>query len=66
MATSKTKTETETKAEDKKKVYTFRSSNKFLTVAALKVQFIDGKATTDNLEVAKALATIDGVELIEG
>lgn len=61
MATSKT----ETKTAEKKKVYTFRSSNKFLTVSALKVQFIDGKATTTNLEVAKALATIDGVELIE-
>ena len=47
------------------KAYKFKSANKFLTCTALGVQFIDGKATTDNLEVAKALAKIDGVELIE-
>lgn len=49
----------------KKKVYKFKSANKFLSCAGLKVQFINGTATTDNLEVAKALAKIDGVELVE-
>ena len=48
------------------KVYNFKSANKFLTCASLGVQFIDGKASTDNLEVAKMLVKIDGVELVEG
>ena len=56
--------ETKTK-ETKAKVYTFKSVNKYLTCAHLGVQFIDGKATTENLEVAKALAKIEGVELVE-
>ena len=47
------------------KVYKFQSANKFLTCTALGVQFINGKAETENLEVAKALAKIDGVTLIE-
>lgn len=47
------------------KVYTFKSANKYLTCAHIGVQFIDGKATTENLEVAKALAKIEGVELVE-
>ncbi len=68
MAESKTENKvTQKKAESKteNKVYNFISSNKFLTVASLGVQFIDGKASTDDLEVARALATIDGVELVE-
>lgn len=47
------------------KVYNFTSENKFLTVTSLGVQFIDGKASTTDLAVARALATIDGVEHIE-
>lgn len=55
------------KKEEKKveKVYKFTSTNKFLTCAGLGVQFIDGKATTTNLAVAKALVNIAGVELVE-
>ena len=54
--------------EEKKeavKVYNFTSKNSFLSCVALGVQFVSGKASTTNLEVAKALATIDGVELVE-
>lgn len=47
------------------KTYKFKSQNKFLTVSAVDVQFIDGVATTTNLEVAKYLATLDGVEMVE-
>lgn len=47
------------------KVYHFTSKKKFLTCAGLGVQFMDGKASTNNLEVAKALVKIDGVELVE-
>ena len=61
-----------TKAEQAKenagtteKVYRFKSANKCLTYAGLRVQFIDGSATTTNLEVAKALVKVDGVELVE-
>lgn len=58
-----------TKAQTKKaeaKVYNFTSKKKFLTCAGLGVQFMNGKASTSNLEVARALAKIDGVELVEG
>ncbi len=48
-----------------KKVYKFTSANKFLSCVALGVQFINGTASTTNLEVARALAKIDGVKLIE-
>ncbi len=51
--------------EGAKKVYKFTSENKFLSCFALGIQFIDGKASTHNLEVAKALVKIKGVELIE-
>lgn len=56
------------KVEGKKgkaKEYKFTSTNKFLTVSSLGVQFINGKATVTDVEVARALATIDGVELVE-
>lgn len=52
-------------AKEAKKVYTFKAENPFLSCASLGVQFVDGKATTDDLSVARALATIDGVELVE-
>jgi hypothetical protein len=48
-----------------KKVYKFVSDNKFLTCTALGVQFMNGKAETDSLEVAKALVKISGVTMIE-
>lgn len=47
------------------KAYKFVSSNKYLTVSSLGVQFVNGKATVTDLEVARALATIEGVTLIE-
>ena len=47
------------------KVYNFTSTNKFLSCIGLGVQFIDGKASTSNLEVAKELVKLDGVELVE-
>lgn len=54
------------KAKDsKKKVYNLRSSNKFLTVGSLGVQFFNGKYSTTDPEEARALLTIDDVELIE-
>lgn len=54
----------EPKAE-KARVYRFTSTNPYLTVAYLGIQFTDGKAETDNLAVARALAKIGGVELVE-
>lgn len=47
------------------KVYHFTSTNPFLTCAHLGVQFINGKATTKHLEVARQLVKIAGVELVE-
>lgn len=58
--------EQEEKKEDKpKKVYHFTSENPYLTVSAVGVYFSDGKASTDNLSVAKYLAGLEGVELVE-
>ena len=57
--------ETKQAKKEEKKVYKFTSANKFLTCAGLGVQFINGKASTDNLAVAKALVKIKGVELVE-
>lgn len=51
--------------EDAVKVYVFKSKNPYLSCADLGVQFIDGKATTTKLEVARALAKVYGVELVE-
>ena len=47
------------------KVYNFTSTNKFLSCVGLGVQFMNGKASTDSLEVAKELVKIDGVDLVE-
>lgn len=59
----------ETKAKETKgtteKVYKFKSEDKFLSCVALGVQFFNGTASTTNLTVARALAKIDGVTLIE-
>lgn len=58
--------EQEEKKEDKpKKVYHFTSENPYLTVSAVGVYFSNGKASTDNLTVAKYLAGLEGVELVE-
>ena len=61
----------ETKAKEPtkgvtEKVYKFKSADKFLSCVALGVQFINGTASTTNLAVARALAKIDGVTLVEG
>lgn len=47
------------------KVYRFKSANPYLTVANLGIQFRAGKAETSNLNVARALAKVGGVELVE-
>ena len=73
MAETKAKAEqAKEKAEQAKeskgtteKVYNFKSENKFLSCVALGVQFVNGTASTTNLAVARALAKIDGVTLIE-
>lgn len=58
--------EQEEKKEDKpKKVYHFTSENPYLTVSAVGVYFSNGKASTDNLAVAKYLTGLEGVELVE-
>ena len=59
-----TKGTTQTKG-DTVKVYKFKSADKFLSCVALGVQFINGTASTTNVVVARALAKIDGVTLIE-
>lgn len=50
-------------AEAGKKTYKLRSANKFLTVAALGVQFMSGKYETTDPQVARALMTLEGVDL---
>lgn len=58
--------EQEEKKEGKpKKVYHFTSENPFLSVSSVGVYFSKGKASTDNLAVAKYLAGLEGVELAE-
>lgn len=47
------------------KVYRFTSKNKYLSCVSLGVQFVNGTASTTNLAVARALAKIDGVTLVE-
>lgn len=49
----------------KGKVYKLRSSNKYLTVSSLGVQFMAGKYETTDPAITKALLTLDGVELLE-
>lgn len=57
--------ETKVGAKAEAKVYNLRSSNKYLTVSSLGVQFMAGKYTTTDPAVARALLEIDDVELIE-
>ena len=47
------------------KVYEFKAKNPYLTVADLGIQFRQGKAHTTNLAIARALAKVAGVELVE-
>jgi hypothetical protein len=65
MADTKKTEATKADTKNDEKVYNFTSTNKYLSCVALKVQFIDGKASTTDLAVARALATIDGVKLVE-
>lgn len=58
-------TQEPTEAKAEVKVYNLRSSNKYLTVSSLGVQFMAGKYTTTDPAVARALLKIDDVELIE-
>ena len=59
----------ETKAKEAKsapaKVYHFKSADKFLSCVSLGVQFVNGTASTTDLAVARALAKIEGVTLVE-
>lgn len=63
--TKTTEKKANAKATEGAKVYRFKSANKFLSCVGLGVQFMDGTASTTKLEVAKELAKIDGVELVE-
>ena len=66
MAEQAKKAEEKAEQAKKAKVYNFKSTNKFLSCVALGVQFINGTASTTDLVVARALAKIDGVTLVEG
>ena len=55
----------ETPVQEEVKVYQFKSTNPYLTVAHLGIQFREGKAETTNIGIAKALAKFGGVELVE-
>jgi hypothetical protein len=60
------KVDTPVQAEPKAEtVYRFTSINPYLTVAHLGIQFREGKAETSNVGIAKALAKVGGVELVE-
>ena len=59
-------TNTNTKETNTKEtVYKFVSQNKYLTCTALGIQFMNGKAETTDLAVAKELAKISGVQRVE-
>lgn len=57
--------EPKVEAKAEAKVYNLRSSNKYLTVSSLGVQFMAGKYSTTDPAVVKALMEIDGVDLNE-
>lgn len=63
MARKAVETPVQETKQDAVKVYKFTSVNPYLTVANLGVQFVAGKAETTNLNVARALSMIGGVEL---
>lgn len=57
--------EPKVEAKAEAKVYNLRSSNKYLTVSSLGVQFMAGKYSTTDPAVVRALVELDGVDLIE-
>lgn len=57
--------EPKVEAKAEAKVYNLRSSNKYLTVFSLGVQFMAGKYSTTDPAVVRALMEIDGVDLNE-
>lgn len=57
--------EPKVEAKAEAKVYNLRSSNKYLTVSSLGVQFMAGKYSTTDPAVVRALMDIDGVDLNE-
>ena len=59
------KAEAKVEAKAEAKVYNLRSSNKYLTVSSLGVQFMAGKYSTTDPAVVRALMEIDGVDLNE-
>lgn len=61
----KPKEEPEATKAPEAKVYEFTSENKYLTVSALGIQFVGGKASTTNLGIARELAKISGVSLVD-
>ena len=61
----KTTTTVQQEPKQEVKVYKFKSENPYLTVGSLGIQFRGGKAETSNLNVARALAKVGGVELVE-
>jgi len=65
MAVKKAVTPEQEPKQEGAKVYKFKSENPYLTVGFLGIQFREGKAETSNLNVARALAKIGGVEMVE-
>ena len=65
MAVKKPITPVQEPKQEAIKSYKFKSENPYLTVGFLGIQFRNGKAETTNLNVARALAKIGGVEMIE-
>lgn len=65
MAKGKSKATVAPETTPQKTVYRFISDNKFLTCVGLGIQFVNGKAETENLEIAKALCKISGVTRVE-
>lgn len=65
QVTEEPKVEAKAEAKAEAKVYNLRSSNKYLTVSSLGVQFMAGKYSTTDPAVVKALMEIDDVDLNE-
>lgn len=65
MAKAKPVKEEAVKEPVKEKVYKFTSESKFLSISFLGVQFINSYYETTNLSVARELAKVYGVSLIE-
>ena len=65
MARKAVETPVQETKPDAVKVYRFKAENPYLTVANLGVQFRGGFAETANLNVARALVRVGGVEMLE-